>query len=116
MAGFAFGFHLLLSNQDYFALMPNAILKTMLMMLGEYDFADIFLKADGREVLPFPAFTYAMFIFFFALVSILEWEGRGVRLSKLERRVRKEQRKQGETECRRGPRGTGTSFQILKIT
>ena len=65
------GFHLLLSNQDYFALMPDAILKTMLMMLGEYDFADIFLKADGREVLPFPAPTYAMFIFFFALVSIL---------------------------------------------
>ena len=71
VAGFAFGFHLLLSNQDYFALMPDAILKTMLMMLGEYDFADIFLKADGREVLPFPAPTYAMFIFFFALVSIL---------------------------------------------
>ena len=71
VAGFAFGFHLLLSNQDYFALMPDAILKTMLMMLGEYDFADIFLEADGREVLPFPAPTYAMFIFFFALVSIL---------------------------------------------
>ena len=71
VAGFAFGFHLLLSNQDYFALMPDAILKTMLMMLGEYDFADIFLKSDGREVLPFPAPTYAMFIFFFALVSIL---------------------------------------------
>ena len=31
----------------------------------------------------------------FALVSILEWEGRGVRLSKLEKRLRKEQRKQG---------------------
>ena len=72
VAGFAFGFHLLLSNQDYFALMPDAILKTMLMMLGEYDFGDIFLpSADGREVLPFPAPTYAMFIFFFALVSIL---------------------------------------------
>ena len=51
--------------------MPDAILKTMLMMLGEYDFADIFLKTDGGEVLPFPAPTYAMFIFFFALVSIL---------------------------------------------
>ena len=71
VAGFAFGFHLLLSNQDFFALMPDAILKTMLMMLGEYDFGDIFLKAEGQEVLPFPAPTYAMFIFFFALVSIL---------------------------------------------
>ena len=34
-------------------------------------FGDIFLKAEGQEVLPFPAPTYAMFIFFFALVSIL---------------------------------------------
>ena len=31
----------------------------------------------------------------FALVSILEWEGRGIRLDELQERLRKEQRKQG---------------------
>ena len=65
--GFSLGFHLLLTNQEPFS-GDTTFIKTMLMMLGEYEFGDTFLD---QKTLPFPATTYAIFASFFAFVSIL---------------------------------------------
>ena len=39
------------------------------MMSGEFDYGDIFFGPDGKVAFPFV--TYAMFLFFFFLLSII---------------------------------------------
>ena len=79
---FASAFYMLLSNRDNFEMFPDSLLKTMIMMSGEYDYGDIFFKdlppsgwGDdwdiGHETVPFPFLTYALFVAFFFLVSIV---------------------------------------------
>ena len=68
---FTCGFYLLLKGPD---LLPNfqnfsyAMMKTMIMMSGEYDYSDIFY---GDDPPPFPYMTYILFIVFFILLSII---------------------------------------------
>merc|ERR1719500_1154762 len=80
--GFAFGFHILLSNRQEFATPYDALLKSFMMMSGEIDYGEIFFmdnppegfgdKYDqGHEKVPFPVITYAMFLVFLFLVSIV---------------------------------------------
>ena len=58
------------------------MLKTMIMMSGELDYADIFFQGlppqgfgtdwdPGHRTVPFPALTYIMFIVFFLLLSLV---------------------------------------------
>ena len=79
---FAAGFYLLLSNRENFDRMGDSLLKTTLMMSGEFDYGEIFFKENpplgfddewdkGHEYVPFPFLTYTLFIVFFFLVSIV---------------------------------------------
>ena len=80
--GFAFGFHILLSNREEFATPYDALLKSFMMMSGEIDYSEIFFMANppegfgegwdqGHEKVTFPVITYAMFLVFLFLVSIV---------------------------------------------
>merc|ERR1712037_567347 len=82
VTGFAFSFHLLLSNRQEFQSPYDAMLKTFMMMSGEIDYSEIFFKdkpplgwADewdqDWESVPFPVITYGMFLVFFFFVSIV---------------------------------------------
>ena len=75
LIAFALGFHLLLSNNDNFSTPQHALLKTMIIWSGEFDYTDILSKDlppngfgegwdIGHETAPFPGLTYTMFIFF----------------------------------------------------
>ena len=79
---FGFGFHALLSNRDEFATPYDGVLKSFMMMLGEIDYGGIFFKDNppkefgdewyqGHEQVAFPVITYAMFLVFLFLVSIV---------------------------------------------
>ena len=80
--GFAFGFHILLSDRDQFATPYDALLKSFMMMSGEIDYGEIFFMDNppegfgegwdkGHEMVTFPVITYAMFLVFLFLVSIV---------------------------------------------
>merc|ERR1719237_1011502 len=80
--GFAFSFHLLLSNRQEFQSPYDAMLKTFMMMSGEIDYSEIFFKDNPPlgwadkwdqdwESVPFPFITYGMFLVFFFFVSIV---------------------------------------------
>ena len=68
--GFTFGFYTLLgeTNISNFHSLSNTLLKTLVMMSGEYDYGDIFY---GEEELPFPNMSFIMFSIFFILLSII---------------------------------------------
>ena len=67
---FTFGFHVLLHSQgESFATFKDAFLKTMIMMSGEFDYGDIFFPEDSSP--PYPDLTYAFFIIFFILLSLI---------------------------------------------
>ena len=80
--GFATSFHMLLSHREGFEYWGDSILKTIIMMSGEMEYGEIFFKEIppegfeddwdlGHEHVPFPFFTYALFVAFFFLVSIV---------------------------------------------
>ena len=82
LLAFAFGFHILLSNQRKFEGSHDSMLKTMIMMAGEIEYGEIFFKElppkdfsngwdQGSRTVPFPTVTYAMFVIFFFMVSIV---------------------------------------------
>ena len=82
VTGFAFSFHILLSNRQEFQTPYDAMLKTLMMMSGEMDYVSIFFKDNPPlgwgndwdqdwEKVPFPFITYGMFLVFFFLVSIV---------------------------------------------
>ena len=79
---FAASFLLLFSNRESFATFGDSLLKTMIMMSGEFEFADVFFKDlpplgfgldwdMGHENVPFPFLTYTLFVVFFFIVSIV---------------------------------------------
>ena len=79
---FAAGFYMLLSNRENFDFMGDSLLKTMIMMSGEFEYGEIFFKElppegwgndydTGHEKVPFPFLTYTLFTAFFFLVSIV---------------------------------------------
>ena len=82
LLAFAFGFHILLSNQRKFEGSHDSMLKTMIMMAGEIEYGEIFFKelppkdfsgglSQGLRTVSFPAVTYAMFVIFFFMVAIV---------------------------------------------
>ena len=67
---FTFGFHLLFhkTKTPNFDTFGYSMLKTVIMMSGEYDYGDIFY---GEEPPPFPYMSYITFTVFFILLSII---------------------------------------------
>ncbi|XP_023331663.1 transient receptor potential cation channel subfamily A member 1 homolog isoform X2 [Eurytemora carolleeae] len=69
---FALGFHMLFEYQEPFHNVSDALIKTVVMMSGEFDYENIFLrKNDGNGPVPFPEISYAVFVVFFVLLSII---------------------------------------------
>ena len=68
---FAYGFSILLQNQDTFQSLPNSFMKTLIMMSGEFEYGDIFFPDDEYGSVPYPYMTYSMFVVFFILVSLI---------------------------------------------
>ena len=62
------GFHVLLRHEPLFGKPWDAFLKTLIMMSGEFDYQTIFFES-GKG--PFPTVTYALFVVFFLLISIV---------------------------------------------
>ena len=66
---FALGFHILLKHEEVFGTIQDSILKTLVMMSGELEYANIFFGTDGK--VPFPGVTYTIFVIFILLISIV---------------------------------------------
>ena len=47
--GFTFSFYMLVQNQSSFDTFSKALLKTIVMMIGEYDYGDIFANDYRKE-------------------------------------------------------------------
>ena len=70
IVSFTLGFHVLLHSQvENFNSFKDAFMKTMIMMSGEFDYGDIFFPEDSSTA--YPGLTYAFFIIFFILLSII---------------------------------------------
>lgn len=73
VVAFGLGFNMLFLYQEPFRSLPDSVLKTLIMMSGEFDYGTIFLR-EGEEAMgpvPFPFVSYAVFIVFFVLLSII---------------------------------------------
>ena len=71
LLSFTLGYLVLLKEEGgSFENFSDAFLKTMVMMSGEFDAGDIFFPDDGSSN-PFPDITYAFFLIFFILASLL---------------------------------------------
>ncbi|KAK1790186.1 hypothetical protein P4O66_014104, partial [Electrophorus voltai] len=68
---FALAFHALLIEQRHFGRVFISLMQTFVMMVGEINYQDNFLKPYMDEHLPFPVLTYGVFIWFVLLVPIL---------------------------------------------
>nr|CAB3267275.1 transient receptor potential cation channel subfamily A member 1 homolog [Phallusia mammillata] len=81
--GFALSFHCLLQNQYAFRQWWNAVIKTSLMMIGEFQFEDIFVAEDeavetGADIhtlfvsrVNYRAVSYILFVIFVIIMSII---------------------------------------------
>ena len=49
VVGFALSFHILLTHMDQFSTPGHSILKTLIMMSGEYDYGAIFFPEDQGD-------------------------------------------------------------------
>ena len=49
--------------------MGKSLLKTAVMMIGEFDYSSIFF--DDSQAVPFPELTYTLFVVFIILMSII---------------------------------------------
>ena len=49
--------------------MGKSLLKTAVMMIGEFDYSSIFF--DESQAVPFPEVTYTLFVAFLILMSII---------------------------------------------
>ena len=78
----AFGFHILLLNEDVFEHAWDSMLKTLVMSVGEYEFEELFFQdvppqgfGDnwdlGHLSVPFKQVTYTMFVIFFLMLSLV---------------------------------------------
>ena len=68
---FSFGFHILLVNQAPFATVHDSLLKTAVMMIGEFEYVSIFHSTTPSDKLDFPSLTYAFFVGFVIIMSII---------------------------------------------
>ena len=55
--------------QPEFASFKYALVKTLIMTNGEFDYSSIF--HDDKGPVPFPFMTYLLFVFFFIIMSII---------------------------------------------
>jgi len=68
---FGLGFHIVIINQDPFEQPFWALVKTLVMMIGEYDFGEIFFPEPVDPTLdPFPGYSAPLFIIFVFVMSI----------------------------------------------
>ncbi|PAA49732.1 hypothetical protein BOX15_Mlig000214g4 [Macrostomum lignano] len=75
---FSIAFYLLMQNQIGFDNLGKTILKTTVMMIGEFEYADTFdnqyepdNKLNASQQIFYNAATYAVFVFFLAIMSII---------------------------------------------
>lgn len=72
---FSLFFYGLLRNQFYFSTVHETIIKTMVMMAGEFDFTDMFFgnKYDRRmeHLIYFPISSYIVFVVFLVIMPII---------------------------------------------
>ncbi|XP_051989633.1 transient receptor potential cation channel subfamily A member 1a [Xyrauchen texanus] len=68
---FALSFYALMIEQRHFGRMFLSLMQTFVMMVGEINYQDNFLKPFLQGKLPFPFLTMAMFVWFVLLVPIL---------------------------------------------
>ncbi|XP_068211652.1 transient receptor potential cation channel subfamily A member 1-like [Palaemon carinicauda] len=64
---FAFTFHLLLRDQSAFATVPQAMVKTIVWMLGDLGYDDTFLKEE--EALYYPIMVNSIFVVFVTILG-----------------------------------------------
>ncbi|XP_016309980.1 transient receptor potential cation channel subfamily A member 1a [Sinocyclocheilus anshuiensis] len=69
--GFALAFYALMIEQQHFGRMFLSLLQTFVMMVGEINYQDNFLKPFLQGDLPFPLLTLSIFVWFVLLVPIL---------------------------------------------
>ncbi|XP_042214247.1 transient receptor potential cation channel subfamily A member 1 homolog isoform X3 [Homarus americanus] len=67
IVAFALAFYTVLRNQEPFSTPGHALLKTTVMMIGEFEYDTIF----NEENLIYPEVTYTLFVVFLILMSIL---------------------------------------------
>ena len=68
--GFSFAFHLLLTTNTVFESPFTSILKSLTMMIGEFDYADNFTWDKVKETKAYVS-TQILFIFFFGLAAMV---------------------------------------------
>ena len=72
IVAFALSFHVLLSKQDAFKTPVRAIVKTMVMMIGEMDFDTIFVdNYNNQELLRYKEMSLFIFFLFVILITIV---------------------------------------------
>ncbi|KAJ8401456.1 hypothetical protein AAFF_G00383750 [Aldrovandia affinis] len=71
MLAFALAFNTLLIGQRHFGELRLSLLQTFVMMVGELNYQDNFLKPFLAGTLPFPFVTYWVFVWFVLFVPIL---------------------------------------------
>ena len=79
IVAFAFGFYALLAEQENFKNVGYSMLKTSVMMIGEFEFDDLFFDNIGgsinngspSEMLPYKIFTMLFFLAFMVIMPII---------------------------------------------
>ncbi|XP_070189214.1 transient receptor potential cation channel subfamily A member 1 homolog [Littorina saxatilis] len=69
IVAFALAFYVLLQEQVAFSTVPKSLIKTSVMMIGEFDFDNVF--NDSTNPLHYSAVSYIIFIAFLIIMSIL---------------------------------------------
>ena len=74
---FSLGFHTLLAEQENFASVPLSLVKTSVMMIGEFEFDDLFFDNVNGEhnmyeaAMPYRSTTFLFFLGFLCVMSII---------------------------------------------
>ncbi|KAK3103049.1 hypothetical protein FSP39_016076 [Pinctada imbricata] len=71
IVAFGFGFYALLQNQDPFATPWEALIKTTVMMIGEFEYETIFYSDVSAHKDYHPEMTFIMFVVFLIIMSII---------------------------------------------
>ncbi|XP_048765661.1 transient receptor potential cation channel subfamily A member 1 homolog isoform X2 [Ostrea edulis] len=71
VVAFGLGFYTVLQNQDAFATVWESLIKTTVMMIGEFEYENIFYGEKQGEQDFYPEITYIMFVVFMILMSII---------------------------------------------
>ena len=77
IVGFALSFYVLIDGDTGFRYVGRAILKTGIMMIGEFEFNSIFTENFSKngvrnaKIIPHPTITYLIFVLFLIVMPIL---------------------------------------------